>query len=283
MEKQKRVLAIHDTSCVGRCSLTVALPILAAAGADCAVMPTAILSTHTGGFTGFTFRDLTADMLPVARHWKDLDLRFDAIYTGYLGSSEQIDIVKEIIDMFRTDETTVLVDPAMADNGKLYTSFSDDFPMLMRSLCSKADIVIPNFTEAALMLGEPYIEPPYTDEYIEKAVIRLRDKLGVPCAVLTGTDIGDGQLGAISYDGKEISRAGAGKIDGYFHGTGDVFGSAFLAGVINGLDMRESMRLACDYTRECIRRTVELGQEERYGVCFEKVLPMLIERIAGNV
>lgn len=282
MEKQKRVLAIHDISCVGRCSLTVALPILAAAGADCAVMPTAILSTHTGGFTGFTFRDLTEDMLPMARHWKDLDLKFDAIYTGYLGSSRQIDIVKEIIDMFRTDDTVVLVDPAMADNGRLYTSFSDDFPLLMRSLCSKADIVIPNFTEAALMLEKEYLEPPYTADYIEKTVKELRSALGVPCAVLTGTDTGDGMLGAVSYDGTEISKVGAGKIDGYFHGTGDVFGSAFLAGVINGLDMKGSMSLACDYTRECIRRTVELGQEERYGVCFEKVLPMLIERISSK-
>ena len=153
---QKRVAAIHDLSGFGKCSLTVALPILSAAGIEAAALPTAILSTHTGGISGYTYRDLTNDMRPIMKHWKSLDLKFDAIYTGFLGSFEQQEIVKEFFDMFRRDDNLILVDPVMGDNGELYTIFTREFAAGMRSLCEKADIIVPNLTEAALLLDEPF-------------------------------------------------------------------------------------------------------------------------------
>ena len=145
---QKRVAAIHDISCLGRCSLTVALPIISAAGIECSVLPTAVLSTHTGGFTGFTYRDLTDDILPIADHWRELGIGFDALYTGFLGSFGQIAIVSELFERFKTDENIVLVDPVMADNGELYKIFPPDFPSGMRKLCEQATVIIPNITEA---------------------------------------------------------------------------------------------------------------------------------------
>ena len=154
MERLKRAAAIHDISGFGKCSLTVALPIISAMGIEVSVIPTAVLSTHTGGFTGFTYRDLTGDMRPIAEHWNSLGIKFDAIYSGFLGSVEQIDIVTDFIDDFKEKDTVVLVDPAMADGGKMYTVFDMDFAKQMTRLCAKADIIVPNFTEAAFMLGE---------------------------------------------------------------------------------------------------------------------------------
>jgi pyridoxine kinase len=162
MKRQKRVAAIHDISCFGRCSLTVALPIISSAGIECAVVPTAVLSTHTGGIDGYTFHDLTDEIMPIAKHWKSLDLEFDAIYTGYLGSFHQLDIVSSLFDLLGSNDTLKVVDPVMADNGVLYKSFPADFPKGMRKLCAKADIIVPNITEAVLMLDEPYQEGPYT-------------------------------------------------------------------------------------------------------------------------
>jgi pyridoxine kinase len=167
MNKQKRLAAIHDISCFGKCSLTVALPIISAAGIETSVIPTAVLSTHTGGFKGYTFRDLTADLKPIAEHWSSLGLRFDAVYTGYLGSFEQLNIVSEIISLLKTADTLVIVDPVMADNGKLYASFPLNFPEGMKKLCSLADVIEPNLTEASLLLDLPYNEGPYTKDYIE--------------------------------------------------------------------------------------------------------------------
>jgi pyridoxine kinase len=162
--KQKRILAVHDISCFGKCSLTVALPIISSTGVECAAMPTAVLSTHTGGFTGYTYRDLTDDMIPILEHWKTLDLRFDSIYTGFLGSFEQISIVSRIFDELKGKDTVIVVDPVMADNGELYPIFGKDFPKEMRKLCEKADVLIPNITEAALLLEEEYIKGPYSRE-----------------------------------------------------------------------------------------------------------------------
>ena len=173
MERLKRAAAIHDISGFGKCSLTVALPIISAMGIEVSVIPTAVLSTHTGGFTGFTYRDLTGDMRPIAEHWKSLGIKFDAIYSGFLGSVEQIDIVTDFIDDFKEKNTVVLVDPAMADGGKMYTVFDMDFAKQMTRLCAKADIIVPNFTEAAFMLGEEYRPAPYTKEFVESTLKRL--------------------------------------------------------------------------------------------------------------
>ena len=171
---QKRVAAIHDISCFGKCSLTVALPIISAAGIECAGIPTAVLSTHTGGFSGYTFRDLTEDIMPVASHWKKEGLTFDAVYTGYLGSVEQIDLVCRAVDTFGTDDMLLIVDPVMADHGKLYGGFPENFPKEMTRLCAKADIITPNITEAAFMVDMPYCEAPHSEEYIKGLLDSLR-------------------------------------------------------------------------------------------------------------
>ncbi|MCL2148978.1 MAG: bifunctional hydroxymethylpyrimidine kinase/phosphomethylpyrimidine kinase, partial [Methanomassiliicoccaceae archaeon] len=170
---QKRVLAIHDISCVGKCSLTAALPIISSSGAECAVMPTAVLSTHTGGFEGYTYRDLSDDLLPIWSHWRALGLRFDCVYTGFLGSSGQIGAVSRIIDEARGDGALIVVDPVMGDAGELYPVFDKDFPDGMRRLCGKADVILPNMTEAALLLGEGYAPPPHSKWYTEGLLERL--------------------------------------------------------------------------------------------------------------
>jgi len=278
MERQKRVAAIHDISGFGKCSLTVALPILSAAGIETAVVPTAVLSTHTGGFTGFTYRDLTDDLRPFAAHWKSLNLRFDALYSGFLGSFEQLEIVSEMFDLFREKDNLILVDPVMADNGTLYKIFPPEFPQGMRKLCAKADIIVPNLTEAALMLGEPYVDGIYTKDYIERMLKKLSE-IGPKKVVLTGVYFDDKQLGAATYDATSdaISYAFADRIEGYYHGTGDVYGSALLAALLNGFDLAAAAQIAVNYTRASIWRTYEAKTDLRFGVDFERGLPQLIK------
>lgn len=196
--KQKRVLAVHDLSCVGRCSLTVALPILSAAGLEASALPTAVLSTHTGGFTGMTFRDLTQDLPAIFQHWKTLDLAFDAIYTGYLGSAEQVALVEQLFDAFRGEQTKIIVDPVMGDHGKLYPGMSEKMPQLMKWLCQRADVIVPNQTEAALMLGRPYLETPDQAE-VDDLMQALREMTRAS-VVLTGISPEEGKLGAAVYD-----------------------------------------------------------------------------------
>ncbi len=277
---QKHVAAIHDISGMGKCSLTVALPILSAAGLRTSIMPTAVLSTHTGGFTGYTYRDLTEDLLPFARHWKSLGVHFDALYTGFLGSFEQLEIVSQIFDMLRSDDTLILVDPVMADNGKLYAVYTPDFPKGMAKLCAKAGLIIPNMTEAAFLLGKEYREGPYTKEEVEQT-LRALAGLGVPRVVLTGVWMKAGKLGAACYDeaADTISYALGEQVEGYYHGTGDVFGSALLAGLMQGKSLPEATQIAVDFTVGSIRRTHDAGTDVRYGVDFEEELPVLQARL----
>ncbi len=277
---QKRVAAIHDISCVGKCSLTVALPILSAAGIETSVIPTAVLSTHTGGFTGYTYRDLTEDILPIVSHWQTLGLHFDSIYTGFLGSFEQIDIVCEVFGRLKASDTLLLVDPVMADNGELYKLFDSDFPVGMRKLCAKADVIVPNMTEAALLLGQPYREGPYTPAYITQLLKDLC-ALGPRKVVLTGVYFDGEQLGAAAYDRDTdtVGYAFSQRIAGSYHGTGDVFASALLSGLLNGLDLGLSAQLAVDYTVQSIARTREAGTDVRFGVNFEAGIPELLRRL----
>jgi len=277
MNIQKRVMAIHDISCVGRCSLTVALPVISAAGFDCGVLPTAVLSTHTGGFTGFTYRDLTEDIKPITARWESLGLRFDALYSGFLGSFGQIALVAEIFDNFKSDNGFVLVDPVMADNGQLYAVYSPEMAKGMAGLCARADIIAPNLTEAAFLLDEPYVGDGYDRPYVEGLLKRLIG-LGAKKVVLTGVSYEPGMLGAACYDSAvgETGYFALERIDGYFHGTGDVFGSALLSGLLSGQDLSKSMETAVRYTHRCITLTVEAGLERRYGVCFEKAIPYFI-------
>ena len=222
MEKQKRALAIHDISCFGKCSITVALPVLSAAGIECVCLPTAVLSTHTGGFAGYTYRDLTEDLLPIAEHWKTLPIAFDALYTGYLGSPEQIDLVLRLFDSLSGPDTFRLVDPVMADFGKLYTGFAPDFPRQMKRLCAAADVIIPNITEAALMLNMPYREGPFERSYIEEMLAGLAE-IGPKRVVLTGVYFDGERLGAACWDHGTIRYSMAPRIDGAYHGSGDVW------------------------------------------------------------
>jgi len=271
-------MAIHDISCVGRCSLTVALPVISAAGFDCGVLPTAVLSTHTGGFTGFTYRDLTDDIKPITAHWESLGLRFDALYSGFLGSFAQIALVADIFDHFKSAGGFVLVDPVMADNGQLYTVYTAEMAKGMAGLCAHADVIAPNLTEAAFLLDEPYVGDEYDRVYIEGLLKRLT-ALGAKKVVLTGVSFEPGMLGAACYDSLsgEIDYFAMRRIDGYFHGTGDVFGSALLCGLLSGQSLPKSMETAVKYTHRCITLTEEAGLERRYGVCFEKAIPYLIE------
>lgn len=268
--KQERILAIHDVSCVGRCSLTVALPIISSVGIECSVLPTAVLSTHTGGFTGFTYRDLTEDITPIRDHWRTLDITFDAVYTGFLGSFEQIDLVMDMIDSVSKDGTKVYVDPVMGDKGRLYTVFGPDFPAGMRRLCEKADVIMPNLTELTLMLGEEFVDAPYTREYIDGILERAR-VFGAERIIITGVSFQEGMVGAVYMDyttGErgEVMRA---EVPGYYHGTGDVFGSALVGACESGLSLGKAVEAAVDLTVGSIIRTRDAGSDVRYGVNFE--------------
>jgi len=273
---QKKVLAIHDISCLGRCSLTAAIPIISAAGAEVIPLPTAVLSTHTGGFTHFTFRDLTADMRPITEHWKKLGCQFDVIYTGYLGSLEQVDIVKDILLDFATPETLIVVDPVMADAGAYYSLITPDFAVGMRELCEMADIITPNLTEAAFLLGKEYKEN-YSREETE-AILRELCALGPDQIVLSGVSSNEKTIGAATYDAKTdtVSYALAEKIDGFYHGTGDTFASALIAALTRGNSVAEATRVAVEYTLACIRRTYEEGTDTRFGVDIENEIPTLL-------
>jgi len=280
MKKQKRVVAIHDISCVGRCSLTVALPIISAAGFNTSVLPTAVLSTHTGGFENFTYRDLTDDIRPISEHWQSLNHSFDAIYSGFLGSFEQIDLVAELFDTFRTDDNLILVDPVMADNGELYSVYSPEMAKGMTKLCAKADIIVPNLTEAAFLLDQPYIAEGYDQAHIE-TLLKSLGQLGAKKVVLTGVSFDKSKLGAATYDSETgvIHYAFNDRVEGFFHGTGDIFGSTLLSALLSDFPLEEATQIAVDYAHECIVKTVELDQEKRYGVCFERAIPYLIKRL----
>lgn len=281
MERQKRVLAVHDISGVGRCSLTVALPIISAAGVECSVLPTAVLSTHTGGFTGYTCRDLTDDLLPMARHWESLGEQFDAIYMGYLASFAQMDMMREIFSLLADKDTLIAVDPVMGDNGKLYAAFDMTFPPAMLELCTHADLIKPNMTEAALLLGEEYQPGPYTKEYVEGLLLRLVQKTEARQIVLTGVFFDEERLGAATFDGttKEIAYIFGENVPGLYHGTGDVFGSALVGALVRGMLLSEAVRAAVDFTVAAIQTTAKAGTDIRYGVNFEKNLPVYMRAL----
>ena len=277
----KRILTVQDISCVGRCSLTVALPIISAAGVEAGVLPTAVLSTHTA-FPKFTFCDLTDEIEGISKTFSELSIDFDAIYTGYLGSFEQLGLVSELIDRHKTEKCAVVIDPAMADNGKLYKGFTPEFAKAMAGLCAKADLVVPNLTEACFMLGIPYTES-YDEEYIRDILKRLTD-LGAKRAALTGISFDPTKLGAYSYDsesGRYFSYFND-KMPVAYHGTGDIFASATLGALMNGHSTESALAVAVDYTLECIKLTMQDENRRTYGVNFEQALPYYIERLTDK-
>jgi pyridoxine kinase len=283
MQRQKRVAVIQDLSGFGKCSLTVALPILCAAGLEACAMPTAILSTHTGGFSGFTFRDLTEDLLPFARHWHSLQLRFDAIYCGFLGSFEQIAVVEEVLSLLKSEETLLMVDPCMADHGRYYRVYTPEMAKGMASLCGKADLIVPNMTEAAFLLGEAYREGPYTEEYIAH-LLRGLTSLGCGQAVLTGIYDVPGRIGAAGLlaSGEGRFTVYTDKRPGSYHGTGDVFASVLLSSLLQGNGLEDAAQCAAELTYRAVRATEESTPDERYGIRFEAILPWICKMQKAN-
>ena len=284
----KRIITVQDISCVGKCSLTVALPIISAMGVETCILPTAVLSTHTM-FKGFTFHDLTKEITPITEHWKKEKFHFDAIYTGYLGSFEQLDLMKKLIDDFGGKDTLAIVDPCMADNGKLYTGFTPEFALAMAKLCSKADVIVPNRTEASYMLGIPYVEKGYDKAYIEDLLKKLA-ALGSKKVILKGIEFESEQEGLKGIDGKigiAAYDSESGKITWYFHkkmpvsfhGTGDIYASVLTGALMRGLPFENAYSLAADFVVESIKETLSHKDYNNYGVDFEAAIPYLVKRL----
>ena len=271
----KRVLTVQDISCLGKCSLTIALPVISALGAEAVILPTAVLSTHTM-FKNFTCKDLSDQIEPITAHWKSEGVKFDAIYTGYLGTIGQIDQMKRLFRDFRGEDTLVFVDPVMADNGKLYPAFDMDYVKKNAELCAGADTVVPNITEASLMTGMDYREE-YGVDYI-KELLRRMDALGARINVITGVSLEKGKTGVMGYDraSGEYYVYQNDRVDAAYHGTGDLFSSACVGELMKGRDWRDAMRIAADYTAHTIEVTLGSPDKPWYGVDFETTLPELI-------
>ena len=274
----KRIASIQDISCLGRCSQTVALPVISAIGVECAIVPTAVLSTHTM-FQGFTCKDLSDQIRPIADHWEAEGFHFDALYTGYLASAEQIEDVLDFFRRFKTEDNLIFVDPAMADNGKLYPAFGPEFPREMAKVVARADIAVPNLTEACLLTGTPYHEN-FTEDEV-KALLRKLCDLGAKKAVLTGVGFKPTELGVMAYDPAtgEYFKYITEHVPQHYHGTGDLFASCCVGAMIDGRSLEEALKVAVDYTVECIRITVAAGKVPYYGVEFERAIPYLLKRL----
>lgn len=277
----KRIVTIQDISCVGKCSLTVALPIISAMGIETAVIPTAVLSTHTA-FKNFTYRDLTCDLPKIANHWKQEKFNFDGIYTGYLGSIKQIDILKEFFKQFKTSNNFIFIDPVMADNGKLYTGFDTNFVKEMKKLCKMADIIVPNLTEASYIL-EKECKENYSEQEIKDMLVELSN-LGPKYVVLTGVSFNNNKLGVMSYNKEtnEFFTYFKEKVPAKYHGTGDIFASTLFGAVTNNNTLEEGLKIAVDYVWETISNTYKINKRDVYGVNFESQIPYLINRIRKN-
>ena len=278
----KRILTIQDISCLGKCSVTVALPVISAMGVETVILPTAVLSTHTM-FQNFTVKDLTDQLLPIVNHWKEQGVEFDAIYTGYLGSAEEIEIAKTIFDMFKTDDTLIFIDPVMADNGKLYPAFDEAYAKLNAGLCGKADIIVPNITEACFMTDTEY-KTEYDEAYVKDLLNKLA-KLGAKVVVLTGVSLSEGKTGVYGLDTTtgEYFTYQNDRVDASYHGTGDIFASVAVGGLVRGLSREKAFALAADYTADTIATTLINPKKPWYGVDFETTIPQLVSRLAVDM
>lgn len=271
----RRILTVQDISCLGQCSMTVALPILSACGHETCVLPTAVLSTHTGGFGAVHFRDLTGDLSPILDHWRRVEIRFDAIYAGYLGSMDQISLVQDLFDTMVENGGARVLDPAMADNGKLYQGFDDQYVEAMKGLCARADVLIPNLTEACLLTGTPY-EMRNDPEFARELLERLGELC--PCVVLTGVGDAPDKTGVALLQNGEIRYYYHEKLPQSYHGTGDIFAAAFVGAWQQGSSLEAAVKTAADFTALCIRKTWE-KPAHWYGVKFEEALPDLIQML----
>ncbi len=274
-----RVAAIHDMSGFGRCSLTVAIPVLSAMGVQCCPLPTAFLSTHTGGFTGFTFLDMTEEMPKVAAHWQELDLRFHAIYSGFLASERQIGIVSDFIRTFRRSDTLVVIDPVMGDDGKAYQTYTSALCSGMTHLAELADVITPNLTEAAFLLGRPYDQLPQEEAGLQELVREL-GLHGRRSVVLTGVSLSPGKTGAMCFDAK-TSRTETVQVDMIAHpllGTGDIFASVLTGALVRGDTLFSAAAQAADFVRACAVHTAAQDLPLREGVDFEPMLGLLTKQ-----
>ena len=270
----KRLLTIQDLSCVGQCSATVALPVISACGVECAVLPSAVLSNHTGGFKSWTFCDLTGELAKIEAEWNKQGIGFDAFYTGYVCPA-QIDPILSIMEQCANPGAVRVVDPVMADNGKLYPGFADDFPQQMARLCKGADYLLPNLTEAAFLLGKTPVLEGYDKAFIEDRIKGLH-ALGAKNVILTGVSFEPGLLGTAVSDGTAVQYDFNTRLTRVSHGTGDVFASVFAGAVLRGLSALDAAALAADVVCAAIQAT---DDSHWYGVAFERVLPMLVERL----
>lgn len=269
----KRILTIQDISCIGQCSMTVALPILSACAHEVCILPSAVLSTHTGGFGKPAVRNLTQAMPEIRQHWHSQGITFDVIYTGYLGSTDAIEYAGQIMDTMLAPGGKIIVDPAMADHGKLYSGFDEAYADAMGRLCERADVMLPNITEAAMMTGLPYRE-----RFDEAYVRELLDRLGGRDVVLTGVGFAAGETGAALRTENRVEFYHHNKIGRSYHGTGDIFASAFTGALASGKTMGEAVRIAEDFTCRCIENTFR-DPAHWYGVKFETALPDLIHML----
>ena len=269
----KRILTIQDISCVGQCSMTVALPILSACGHEVCILPAAVLSTHTGGFGKPAVRKLPDLMQETIDHWKENGIDFDLIYVGYLGSVPAVELAADVMDTMLAPGGITVVDPAMADHGKRYSGLDEAYADAMMALCGKADIIIPNITEAAMMTHLPYRENP-DEEYVRT----LMQKMPGREVVLTGVGFDDQHTGFGVRSAGRISFFHHPKIGKSYHGTGDIFASAFVGALASGKDLEGAGLIAAEYTFRCIQKTFE-APAHWYGVRFESVLPELIEML----
>jgi len=269
----KRVVSIQDISCIGKCSQTVALPIISSMGVETAVLPTSILSTHTA-FKNFTFKNLVEELEKIIKHWKEEDFKFDVIYIGYTGTEEILDFVLKFIDTFKTKENIVIFDPAMADHGKVYAGISKSAIEKMKEVCKKADIIKPNLTESSLFLREEYKEK-YSIEEVKEMAKKLKI-LGSKSIVITGVE-DSGKMGAIGFDGINYYSNFEKKYDVSFHGTGDIFTSALTGSIVQGKSFKQAINIATKFTTECVRLTYEDVNGTKYGVNFEQAIPYLIK------
>lgn len=278
----KRLAAIHDLSGLGKCSITAALPIVSASGVECCCIPTALLSTHTGGFEGWTFKDLSEEMLPIARHWHDLDMHFDAVYSGYLASKEQGELLSESIKLLSDENTLVIVDPAMADNGKYYVNLDETMADCFRSIIGMANVITPNITEACFLTGTEYCSGPHSDEFTDGLIEKLF-AMGPDTVVITGVLSANGEVGVVGRDARSGKRSVhmSPVRNGMFHGSGDVFASAFSALLTRGFDFESALEISESFVSDCVLRTERRCGAGNYGLDFEAALPDYIMNIAS--
>lgn len=269
--QNNRVLSIQDISCFGQCSLTVALPVISACGVETSILPSAVLSTHTMGFNGYTCLDLTDEMRKILAHWDAQNIKFSAIYTGYLATAEQIQTVRNAFNTRLKENGLKIVDPVMGDYGRLYPAFDMGFVDVMRTLCADADILLPNITEASLLTGLEYKED-YGEDYIDGLLCSLRE-LGAKNIVLKGVGYDSATTGVVVWDGKEKYYYSHPKVERVCHGTGDLFASAFTGLLMRGVPIKQAVVKAADFVVESIKLT---GEDQWYGVNFEPALKTLI-------